>query len=234
MQVVIMAGGKGERIASISQGRPKPMIDICDKPLLEYQIINLKKQNFKDILIITGFKGAQIQDYFKTGDKWGLNIQYYNEEQPLGTAGALSVLKKDLEKNFLLINGDLFFELDFKSLIDFHIKHLPLATVVVQEGTHPEESTKVLYSQHNVVTDFIDREDYRGKQLKITNAGIHLLNKDIIPNLGREQFVDLDKDIIKPNIDTARILAYFTSEFVEDIGVPDRYYKICNRVRRKI
>ena len=121
MQVVIMAGGKGERIANISQGRPKPMIDICGKPLLEYQIETLKKQNFKDILLITGFKGVQIQDYFKKGEKWGLNIQYYNEEHPLGTAGALSVLKKDLEKHFLLINGDLFFELDFKPLIDFHI-----------------------------------------------------------------------------------------------------------------
>ena len=234
MQVVIMAGGKGERIANISQGRPKPMIDICGKPLLEYQIETLKKQNFKDILLITGFKGVQIQDYFKKGEKWGLNIQYYNEEHPLGTAGALSVLKKDLEKHFLLINGDLFFELDFKPLIDFHIGHLPLATVVVQEGTHPEASTKVVYNKHNVVTDFLDREDSRGKQLKITNAGIHLLNKDIIPDLDKEQFVDLDKDIMKPNIDKGRILAYFTSEFVEDIGVPDRYYKICNRVRRMI
>lgn len=89
MKVVIMAGGKGTRIASVASDVPKPMIMICGKPILEHQIDNLRACGLTDIILVVGHLGDVIQEYFGSGDKFGVHIDYYIEDHPLGTAGAL-------------------------------------------------------------------------------------------------------------------------------------------------
>lgn len=120
MKVVIMAGGKGTRISSVATDIPKPMIRIADKPVLEHQVNHLKEQGLTDIILITGHLGKIIRDYFGDGSKWGVSISYYQEEEPLGTAGALYYFKDVLKDDFLLMNGDLVADIDFARFICFH------------------------------------------------------------------------------------------------------------------
>ena len=118
MIAVIMAGGKGTRIQSINKEVPKPMITILNKPILEYEIQVLKNQGIKDIILVVGYLKEVITDYFKNGEKFGVNISYIEENEPLGTAGALYYLKNELNEDFLLLNGDILFNIDINMIVE--------------------------------------------------------------------------------------------------------------------
>ena len=107
MKAVIMAGGRGTRIQSVASDIPKPMIPVLGKPVLQYQIENLKRCGFDDIILVTGYLCDPIIEYFGDGRSFGVNISYFNEERPMGTAGALHYLKDRLKEDFLLLMGDL-------------------------------------------------------------------------------------------------------------------------------
>ena len=119
MKVVIMAGGRGTRIATINSEVPKPMIEICGKPILQWQIECLKSFKLIDITLVVGFLGHVIKDFFGDGSKFGVKISYFVEDTPLGTAGALFKMPK-LTEDFLLLCGDVIFDVDFDRFISFH------------------------------------------------------------------------------------------------------------------
>ena len=133
MQAVIMAGGKGTRLTSITQDLiPKPMVEILGKPLLEWQIEILREYNITDICFVIGHLGEKIKEYFGNGEKHKVRISYIEEREPLGTAGAFYYLNDWLEEeNFFLIFGDVFFDIDLKRMLDFHIKKNSTATLFV-------------------------------------------------------------------------------------------------------
>ena len=111
MKTVIMAGGKGTRISDLFPDIPKPLIPICGKPVLEWEIESLRDQGFKDIIITVSYMADKIMNYFSDGSKFGVNIEYFWEKEPLGNAGAL--FKLDLKEDFLLLNADSVFNVDF-------------------------------------------------------------------------------------------------------------------------
>ena len=116
MIAVIMAGGKGTRIQSINNKIPKPMIQVCGKPILEHQIIKLKENGINNIIIVIGYLGNVIKKYFGDGSKWNISVKYVEEEKPLGTAGALYFIKNMVSDDFLMLNGDIIFDINFKRL----------------------------------------------------------------------------------------------------------------------
>ena len=120
MKAVIVAGGKGTRISSIANNIPKPMIRIGDKPVLEHEIICLRDQGFKDIILTVSYLGEIIMDYFGDGSKFGVHIDYFFEENPLGNAGALFKIKDKLNEDFLLLNADALFNVDFNRFVNYH------------------------------------------------------------------------------------------------------------------
>ena len=128
MKTVIMAGGKGTRISSVAKDIPKPMIRIGDMPVLEHEIMCLRDQGFTDLIITVSHLGHIIIDYFgdgsklspSTGKPFGVNIEYYVEEEPLGNAGALFKLKEKLTDDFLLLNADAVFDVDFNRFAEYH------------------------------------------------------------------------------------------------------------------
>ena len=124
-----MAGGKGTRIAQVNATVPKPMIPIEGKPILEYQIETLKKQGYTDIILIVGHMGNVIQKYFGDGSAFGVQISYIVEEQPLGTAGALYFLKDEIQNDFLLLNGDIIFDVDIQKFLEYHCNQRTAATI---------------------------------------------------------------------------------------------------------
>ena len=150
MKVVIMAGGKGTRIASVNSEVPKPMIEIGGKPILQWQIENLKACGLTDIILVVGYMGEVIQGYFKDGTSFGVHISYFVESTPLGTAGALFKMSQ-LTDDFLLMCGDVILDVDFNRFIAFHHKNKAWASLMTHPNGHPYDSsllvTKVLSPQ---------------------------------------------------------------------------------------
>ena len=143
MKAVIMAGGKGTRIASVRSDIPKPMIPVLGKPILEWQIECLKKNGITDILIGIGHLGHFIRDYFGDGKKFGVDISYYEEKEPLGTAGFL-FKAQGLDQDFLLLCGDTIFDIYFSRFIKFHQEKKALASLMTHPNNHPYDSSLIV------------------------------------------------------------------------------------------
>lgn len=246
MKVVIMAGGMGTRIASIANDIPKPMIQIGGKPILEHQIDNLKACDLTDIILVIGHLGNAIKDYFQDGKNFGVNISYFIEDHPLGTAGALFKMP-ELTDDFLLLCGDVMIDVDFNRFIAFHKQHQAWASLMAHPNGHPYDSsllvTETLEPQekgglpiesHRVI-GWLNKEDERTYYKNRVNAGIEIISPALLAETmnhftprhpEQPDKIDLDRDVLKPNIKSGRIFAYDTSEYIKDMGTPDRYYEV--------
>ena len=245
MKVVIMAGGKGTRIASVRSDVPKPMINICGKPILEHQIDNLKACGLTDIIFVIGYLGDKIKEYFGDGSKFGVNIEYFVEDHPLGTAGALFKMPQ-LTEDFLLLCGDVIIDVDFNRFIAFHKNHQAWASLVAHPNGHPYDSSLLVTEidapktvggmpedTHRVIR-WMAKEDERTYYKNRVNAGIELISPELLKETIKNfvprhpetpDKIDLDRDVLKPNIPSGKIFAYDTPEYIKDMGTPDRFYE---------
>lgn len=237
MKVIIMAGGKGTRIASINSEVPKPMIPIMDKPILEYQIESLKVQGYTDLILVVGYLRNIIMDYFGNGSRFDINIKYVIEEVPLGTAGALYLLKDDLTEDFLLLNGDIIFDIDVGRFCRYHKKYGGIATLFTHPNSHPYDSSIIVTDKNGCIQSWLNKEDIRGWYHNQINAGIHMFSPQIfnymvsIGLLQELKKIDLDRDILKPLISTKQLFAYSSSEYVKDMGIPERFYTVMKDIK---
>lgn len=251
MKVVIMAGGKGTRIASVKSDVPKPMISICGKPILQWQIENLKACGLTEITLVIGYLGHVIKDYFGDGSKFGVSIGYFVEESPLGTAGALFKMP-GLTEDFLLMCGDVILNVDFNRFIEFHKKNHAWASLMAHPNGHPYDSsllvTEILPPQekkgnpvdtHRVIK-WMNKEDERFFYRNRVNAGVEVISPQLLRDTMKHfvprhpetsEKIDLDRDVLKPSISSGRIFAYDTPEYIKDMGTPDRYYEVEKDIR---
>ncbi|WP_027218068.1 D-glycero-beta-D-manno-heptose 1,7-bisphosphate 7-phosphatase [Butyrivibrio fibrisolvens] len=241
MKTVIMAGGRGTRIASINSEVPKPMIPLAGKPVLEYEIEALRRQGLTDILLIVGYLGDAIRDYFGDGsnispiteESFGVNIEYFVEDKPLGTAGALFALKDKLTEDFLLLNGDIIFDIDFDRFIKAHKSKNGLATIITHPNNHPYDSGIIIADENGKVLNWLHKEDPRKWYRNRVNAGVHILSPKIMDKFafGEGEKIDLDRQILKPLIADGELYIYDTPEYIKDMGTPDRFYLIENDIK---
>jgi D,D-heptose 1,7-bisphosphate phosphatase len=251
MKTVIMAGGMGTRIASIASDVPKPMIKICGKSILEHQIENLKACGLTDITLVVGHLGHVIQEYFGDGAQFGVNISYFIEDHPLGTAGALFKMP-ELTDDFLLLCGDVIVDVDFNRFIAFHKEKGAWASLMVHPNGHPYDSSLLVteiippvekggcpVDTHKVVR-WMNKEDERLYYKNRVNAGVEIISPELL-KATMEDFVprhpeqpdkiDLDRDVLKKNISSGKIFAYDTPEYIKDMGTPDRFYEAEKDIR---
>ncbi|MCI9008295.1 MAG: D-glycero-beta-D-manno-heptose 1,7-bisphosphate 7-phosphatase [Lachnospiraceae bacterium] len=237
MKTVIMAGGKGTRISSLVNNIPKPMIKIGNKPILEYEIDSLRNQGFKDIILTIGHLGNSIINYFGNGSKvspvtnidFGVHIEYFVEEEPLGNAGALLRMKKQLTDDFLLLNADVIFNVDFKRFVSFHKKHGGLVTLFTHPNSHPYDSGLIIANEQNMVEKWLSKEEDRPVYYQNrVNAGLHIINPTILKEITPTAQVDLDRHLLKPLAGTGKMFCYDSPEYVKDMGTPERYYSVSN------
>ena len=231
MQAVIMAGGKGTRIASVANDIPKPMIQICDKPILQYQIECLEKQNIKDITLVIGHLGNVIRDYFGDGSGFNVHISYIEEKEPLGTAGALYYLKDVIHDDFLLLNGDIIFDVDFERFMAYHKEKGGYATIFTHPNNHPYDSGLVVTDKEGIVTKWMHKEDERSIYKNRVNAGLHILSVKLLDLFQEARKTDLDRDVLKKLISERRLVAYDSPEYVRDMGTPERYQMVTKDIK---
>ena len=228
MKTVIMAGGKGTRIASVASDIPKPMIPVAGKPVLEHEIECLCGQGFTDLIITVSHLGHIITNYFGDGSKFGVHIEYFVEETPLGNAGALLRLKEQLAEDFLLLNADAVFDIDFNRFVGFHRKHGGLATLFTHPNNHPYDSGLIVADDAGRVTRWLTKEDDRkGYYRNRVNAGLHVLSPKLLDQVFDTPKVDLDRQILKPLAGTGEMYVYDSPEYVRDMGTPERYAAVC-------
>lgn len=228
MKVVIMAGGKGTRISSVARDIPKPMIKIKDKPILEHEIDCLREQGFTDIIITVSHLGNIIMDYFGDGSSFGVTIDYYFEEEPLGNAGALFKIKDKLTDDFLLLNADAMFDIDFNRLVNYHRSHGGLVTLFTHPNSHPYDSGLVIADDNGVVKQWLAKEDERPQYYRNrVNAGLHVVSPRILDTDITTAKVDLDRQLLKPLAGTGKMYVYDSPEYVKDMGTPERYEAVC-------
>ena len=244
MQVVIMAGGRGTRISQLFPDIPKPLIRIDGVPVLEREIISLRDQGFTDLILTVSYKADQIIDYFGDGRKLGVKIKYFVENTPLGNAGALVKLRAagNLDGDFLLLNADSIFDIDFNRLVDYHKKKDGLATLFTHPNSHPYDSGLIIGDKDGRVEQWLTKEDKRPQWYENrVNAGLHVLNASVLDGLAKDADrigmvdaatgntikVDLDRQILKPLCGSDQMYCYDSPEYVKDMGTPERYEAVC-------
>lgn len=231
MKAVIMAGGRGTRIASINSLVPKPMIEICGKPILEYQLNCLKSQGVNDITLVIGYLGDKIKEYFADGQAFGVKIKYIEEQSPLGTAGALFYLKQEIKDDFLLLCGDIIFDIDISRFMAEHKEKGGIATLFTHPNSHPYDSGIIIADKNGKVEDWLHKEDKRLWYRNRVNAGLHMLSPKIFENFKELKKLDLDRDILKPLISSGELYVYDSPEYVKDMGTPDRYFSVGDDIK---
>ncbi len=226
MKAIIMAGGKGTRIASVNAEVPKPMIPVLGKPILQYQIEALKAQCVTEIILVIGYLGHIVKEHFKDGNSFGVKISYIEEKEPLGTAGALYFLKDEITEDFLLLCGDLIFDIDIERFYCAHKKFGAVATLFTHPNSHPYDSGIIVADGNGKVTNWLHKEDERLWYRNRVNAGLHFLSPAIFKKFTQLKKCDLDRDILKPLISENGLFVYDSPEYVKDMGTPDRYYAV--------
>ncbi|MBN1364209.1 MAG: D-glycero-beta-D-manno-heptose 1,7-bisphosphate 7-phosphatase [Syntrophaceae bacterium] len=231
MIAFILAGGKGIRLKEITpDNTPKPMVKIAGKPILQYQMEFLAKNNVKEVIVSVGYGAEAIKKYFGNGEKFGLAIKYSEEPQPLGTAGAFKFAEPlfSSAKDILVLYGDIIFDIDLKRFIDFHNLHGGLGTLLVHPNDHPYDSDLLKIDTANKILEFVSKPHFTGQVYQnLVNAGLYILKHESTRLIESGQKLDFGRDIFPALVGKGQELyAYKSSEYVKDVGSPERFKEV--------
>ena len=239
MKTIIMAGGRGTRIAELFPDIPKPLIPVAGMPILEREIKSLYAQGFKDLILTVGYLADKIMAYFGDGSRFGVKIDYFVEETPLGNAGALFRLRETIGyEPFLLLNADAAFDVNFNRMVEFHKSHGGLVTLFTHPNSHPYDSGLIIADDKGNVEKWLAKEDERPQWYdNRVNAGLHVIDPKVLDlslahlDIDNETClpkgkVDLDRQILKPLCGTNQMFCYDSPEYVKDMGTPERFHQV--------
>ena len=230
-----MAGGRGTRISELFPDIPKPMIPVCGVPVLEREILSLKEQGFTDIILTVGYKAEKIINHFEDGQRYGVHIEYFIEKEPFGNAGALFQMKDKLVEDFLLLNADAMFNVDFNRFVAFHKRHGGLVSLFTHPNNHPYDSGLIISNEKKQVMQWLSKEDNRPEYYENrVNAGLHIINPEVLNKERLAGKIDLDRQVLKPLCGTGKMYCYDSPEYVKDMGTPNRYYAVCSDFKNGI
>jgi len=185
MQAVILAGGVGTRLRPYTTVLPKPMMPIGEKPILEIVIKKLADAGINNIVLSVGYLAGIIRAYFGDGDKFGVNIEYFMEREPLGTAGCLALID-NLEDEFIVANGDILTALDFRDLLEHHSSHSKRVTIC-SYNKEVTISLGVLKLNDDIVEDYIEKPTFNYS----VSMGIYVMNRNIVEYIPKNEYFDL-------------------------------------------
>lgn len=227
MQAVILAGGQGTRLHSVNKQLPKPMLPIGGKPLLEHQIELLRSFGITDIILLVNHLKESIQEHFKNGSSHSVNISYYEEDAPLGTVGGVKAIEEKITGDFLVVYGDVMFDMDISRLIDFHQSNTSDCTLVLHPNDHPYDSDLVEIDAQSRITTFHSKpHDAQRYYRNLVNAGVYVFSKKIFSFLEKDKKADFGKDVFPSIVSELKMFGYNTSEYLKDMGTPDRLEKV--------
>ena len=214
--VVIMAGGKGTRLRPYTEDCPKPMITVDGKPMLEILLERCISSGFHKFYFSVNYLKEQIIDYFSDGNRWGVSINYLVEDEPLGTAGSLSMLPTSIDSPFIVMNADVLTRLDLTQLLSFHCEHNARATLCARE--HVINVPYGVVQAKGVELDcFEEKPSYRN----LVNAGIYVIDPQLLSLLPHHQYIDMPTFLSKAQEVGDRVAVFPIHEYWLDIGRPE-------------
>lgn len=223
MQVIILAGGLGTRLYPVMKDLPKPMARVGNKCFLEIIIELMKKNGLTDFIFCVRHMADKIVDYFGDGSKFGVKISYSTEEVPLGTGGAIGLLRSMINETFCVINGDTYQELDLEDCIVKHKASGAIGTMTLVKVRDSARYGQVITDQVGNVTGFREK-DTRVQESNI-NAGLYVFEPAVFDYIPQNKFVSLEKDIFTAIIkDHKKINTYKYVKNFFDIGIPEDYF----------
>lgn len=218
MKAVVLAGGRGARLAPYTTVLPKPLMPLGDKPILEIVIRQLALHGFRDISLAVGYLGELIMAFCGDGSRFGVNLSYSRESTPLGTAGPLSLLK-DLGETFLLMNGDLLTSLDFTAMMEFHRSHGGVATLATCTRDVRIESGVLDFDEDRWVRSYTEKPSYRYS----ISTGIYVLEPEVLQHIPNNQHFDLPELVDSLLGSGQKVGAFVFDGPWLDIGRPEDY-----------
>ena len=236
-EVVVLAGGFGTRMSGQFPDIPKPLIPINNMPVLEHLINECKKYHKKEILVVLHYMPEKIKNYFGDGSKFGVNINYYVEEVPLGTAGALLAVKHLLDETFLVLYADVFSNLNINNFFKFHLSRETDISIVVHPNDHPYDSDIVIVDSNNKVLKFSAHPHTDIYYKNLVNAAMYIINKssltpyESIEKAKSDIAQDMFPYLLQNGID---ISAYKTCEYIKDMGTPERLINVENDINNGV
>jgi len=221
---IIMAGGKGTRLRPHTENCPKPLLPIQGKPILEHIIERGKSEGFTNFVLAINYLGSMIEDYFGSGERFGVKIDYVKEESPLGTAGALGLLQERPKLEFIVTNGDTITDINFSSFLNHHIENESIATMAVKvhEWQNPYG---VAHIKGIDIIDIEEKPVYRS----LINAGSYVLAPSALDYLEKFKPCDMTTFFEQLRNASQRIIAYPIHETWLDIGNAEDFKKIINQ-----
>jgi dTDP-glucose pyrophosphorylase len=219
-KVVIMAGGLGSRLGDLTKKYPKPMLNVGGKPILETIISNFTNSGFKNISLSVNYLGEVIEDYFSDGQKFNAKIDYLKEPKKLGTAGSLTLLKNRGDRALLVMNGDILTNVNFEDLLQFHNENSNVITMCVRKHKYTVPYGVVQMDEGKVV-----RLKEKPEETYFVNAGIYIINPDVIDAIPEDEYFDMTMLISKLIESNQNIGAFPLHEYWMDIGQKDDFFK---------
>ena len=218
MKAVILAGGKGTRLAPYTRILPKPLMPIGDMPILEIMLRQLKRFGVDEVILTVGHLAELLKAFFQDGERWGLKIYYSYEDEPLGTAGPLSLLA-GLDNTFLVANGDVLTTLNFRSLIDFHHQSSAAATIAMHQRKVKIDLGVIQRDGGNIVTGYIEKPTYEFH----VSMGIYVFEPRVLSYIPHNQYLDFPDLVLRLIQCQERVVGYPFDGYWQDLGRPDDY-----------
>jgi dTDP-glucose pyrophosphorylase len=219
--IILMAGGFGKRLHPLTENVPKPMLPLGNKPILEHIIESFKLQGFKNFYITTHYKTEVIQEYFKK-NILGVNIEYVVEDEPLGTAGSLYLLKNTLNSNFIVMNADLLIKINFQNLLSFHKTHQEIATVCIKQHSYQVPFGVVSFDGEAKIDKIREKPVFS----YFVNTGIYCFSKNIFEFFNKKEYMDMPTLLHGIIRGKKKISAFPIHENWVDIGSMDDYKRV--------
>ncbi|WP_231701846.1 sugar phosphate nucleotidyltransferase [Crassaminicella thermophila] len=226
MKAVIMAGGTGTRLRPLTCDIPKPMVPILNKPVMEYSIELLKRYGIKDIAVTMAYLPSVITDYFEDGREWGVNLNYFIEDVPLGTGGSVKNADSFLNDTFIVISGDALTDLNLQKAIDYHRKKKSKATLVLKKEAVPLEYGVIITDDDGKIIRFLEKPSWGEVFSDTVNTGIYILEPEVLDYYKKGENFDFSKDLFPRLLkDEIPMYGYITNDYWNDIGDLDSYMK---------
>jgi len=220
---VILAGGKGTRLKPLTDKLPKSLVPVNSKPILQYNIDLCKRYNIKNIIISVGHMAEQIMDHYGDGSKFGVNITYVHEKEPMGTAGPLRMIKEKLNGTFVLMNADELKDINLAKMFQAHLENGGKATIALTTVEDPS-AYGVAMMDGNKIVRFVEKPKKDEAPSKLINAGLYLLEPEII-SLIPEGYAMMEFDVFPKLAKDSLLFGYPFSGQWFDIGTPERLQK---------
>jgi len=219
-KVILMVGGLGTRLRPLTDNIPKPMLKVGNKPILQTIIEKFAEYGYTNVVLCVNYKSHVIEDYFGDGSEFGVNIEYVFEEQRMGTAGALSLLKQKPSEPFFVMNGDLLTNVNFEHLDSYHITNNSMGTMCVREYDF-----QVPYGVVNIKGSKILSIEEKPTHKFFVSAGIYMLSPEILEYIPQNKFYDMPTLFEKLISEDKNIISFPLREYWLDIGRIEEYKK---------